>query len=91
MKTVLASHAVDLATYYHMAMNMVSTRSFFHAMLTPRQVLKKYLIACQNCDVDLHNEHWLKEAWLVVEELEAKQKVAMQRLLRPNAVATKEV
>ena len=81
---ITSTQAVNLATKYYDAMRMVGNRSAFHlpAGISPRAALEGYLQACKVCGVRMHNDTWQREAERVVDELTAKRRDAIARMLR---------
>jgi hypothetical protein len=76
--------AANLATSYYDVMVMVDRQSSFHLPVgtSPRAALEKYLQACKVCGVRLHNDGWEARAETVVDELSAKRRTAMAKMLR---------
>lgn len=81
-KMITAFDAARLATVYSDVMRMVEDRSGFRVsvMTTPRKLLVEYLALCDKLGFPMHNEHWLKRAWEVVEEIEESRAAAARRI-----------
>jgi hypothetical protein len=82
--TITPTQAANLAVRFRDVTRMVREKSAFHLPVdtSPRAALDGYLQACKVCGVLLHNEHWQAEAEAVVEELTAKRRAALEKLLR---------